>query len=543
MAIDGIILNKEKERLVKSLPMRINRITQISNDDIVLNVHADRIRKDLIISTHSLYNRIHFTKMRYDTSGEPNAFVMGLRKHINNGIIEEIKQINYDRYLVFYIRNLDDLYDTKHYRLHIELMGKYANIILVDENNKIIDALKRIPPFENNKRTIWPGADFIWPEKQDKHDPFIYQEVDFDKSLVSQLMGFSPLLQKEVFYRLENGEKYQDIIDELAKSDKLYITELDETMQFHIIPLKHLGQASNAYEPDDGFDLIYYDLEEKARIKEITGDLFKFTQRQIKHYQEKINKLNETLESAKNAQELKDMGDLLYMYGDLDKKGLEKIVTKDYEDDDITIKLDPKLSIKENANKYYNNYQKKKRSTKYLLEQIDIAQNEYDYFSSLLEQLQIANFLDAQMIKEELIKYGYLKAGNKKMPKKKKDKYHLYQIKFKDHLITFGKNNIQNDTLTFKYAHGDYMWFHAQSYHGAHVCVDTSTPDEDTIRFCANVAAYYSKGRYSSSVPVDYCLNKDIKKIKGSKAGKVSIRNFKTIFIDPERVTSDIVAI
>ncbi len=543
MAIDGIILSKEKDHLVASLPMRINRITQISSDDIVLNVHAERKRKDLLISTHSLYNRIHFTNKNYDANGEPNAFVMGLRKYISNGIIERIDQNDYDRYLIFYIRNLNDLYDTKHYRLHIELMGKYANIILVDENDKIIDALKRIPPFENNKRTIWPGATFVWPEKQDKADPFNSQEVDFDRSLVSQLMGFSPLLQKEVFYRMEQGEKYPDIIKEIKESHALYITDLDESAAFHIIPLKHLNRDFKMYDLDEGFDLVYYELEEKARIKEITGDLFKYTQRQIKHFHEKINKLNDTLNSARNAEELKEKGDLLYMYGNLAEKGLDAITTKDYDDKEIVIALDPKISIKDNANRYYNSYQKKKRSTKYLLEQIDIAQEELDYFSSLLEQLQIANFLDAQMIKEELVKYGYLRAANKKTLKKKKEKYHLYQIRFKDHTITFGKNNIQNDTLTFKYAHSDYTWFHAQSYHGAHLCVDTSTPDEETIRFCANVAAYYSKGRYSSSVPVDYCLIKDVRKIKGSKAGLVSIKNYKTIFIDPERITSDIIAI
>ena len=138
------------------------------------------------------------------------------------------------------------------------------------------------------------------------------------------------------------------------------------------------------------------------------------------------------------------------------------------------------------------------------------------------------------MIKEELIRYNYLRTPNKKGPKKKKDKYNLYQIRFKDHLITFGKNNIQNETLTFKYAKPGYMWFHAQKYHGSHLCVDTDTPDEETIRMCANLAAYFSKGRYSSSVPVDYCLQKNVKKIKGSRSGLVAISNYKTIFIDPE---------
>ena len=541
MAIDGMILNRERESLEAALPFRINRITQISSDDILINVHAQNKRRDLIISTHSLYNRIHFTKMDYTSSGEPGAFVMLLRKHLIGGIIEKIEQVNYDRYLIFYIRALDDLYDVRHWRLHIELMGKYANIILVDENDKIIDALKRIPPFENNKRTIWPGSSFIAPEDQKKKDPFSIEDIDTSKSLVEELSGFSPLLQKEVYYRIDNGEKYHDIIKEIKESDQLYISEVKDNYQYHLIPLKHLNKPYKAYDLDDGFDHLYYALEEKTRIKEITGDLFKFIKRQIKHFTQKKSKLEETLETAKNADDLKMFGDLLYMSGDLERKGNDQIEVFDYDGGKIKIALDPKLSIKENANRYYNNYQKKKRSLRYLDEQIAIVHDELEYFDSLSEQLEIANFNDAQMIKEELIHYGYLKADHKKsQKKKKKETYHLYQIEFKGHHITFGKNHVQNEVLTFKYARPNYTWFHAQNFHGAHLCVDTDAPDEETLRLCANIAAYFSKGRYSSSVPVDYCLARNVKKIKGSKAGLVSIANYKTIFIDPEEPTLEI---
>ena len=196
MAIDGMILNRERESLEAALPFRINRITQISSDDILINVHAQNKRRDLIISTHSLYNRIHFTKMDYTSSGEPGAFVMLLRKHLIGGIIEKIEQVNYDRYLIFYIRALDDLYDVRHWRLYIELMGKYANIILVDENNKIIDALKRIPPFENNKRTIWPGSSFIAPEDQ-KRRILSVSKISTLQSLLSKSFRVSRLFFKK----------------------------------------------------------------------------------------------------------------------------------------------------------------------------------------------------------------------------------------------------------------------------------------------------------------------------------------------------------
>ncbi len=535
MAIDGMILHKEVELLSSRLPIKIDRIVQLSNDDVLLHVHADHKRGNIMISTHSSYNRIHFTKMAYD-GNEPGPFVMGLRKYITGGIIEKIEQPYYDRYLVMYIRALNDLYDVKHYRLHIELMGKYANVILVDEDEKIIDALKRIPPFENNKRTIWPGALFRYPDKQDKADPFTVAHIDMDKSLVSQLSGFSPLLQKEFYHRLAEGETFKDIMKEIEESRSLFVTYLnDGSFQYHIIPLRHLSGSAKEMDLDEGFDALYYEVEEKARIKEFTGDLNRTVNRQIKHLVAKLQKLEDSLESAKNADDLRVCGDLLYMAGDLDAKGLDSISVEDYEGNTVSIKLDSRFSVKENANRYYNSYQKKKRSTKYLAEQIAITKDELEYFRSVSEQLEIADLADARMIRDELVRYKYIRPSEKKTVKKRKDKYHLYQIKYRGHLITFGKNNVQNEVLTFKYAKNDYTWFHAQKFHGAHLCVDTAEPDEDLLRFCANVAAYYSKGRLSSSVPVDYCLVKDVKKIKGSKAGLVAIDNYKTIYIDPER--------
>ena len=233
---------------------------------------------------------------------------------------------------------------------------------------------------------------------------------------------------------------------------------------------------------------------------------------------------------------------MLYTYSNINQKGLKEVELIDYEGNNRLIKLDPKLSIKDNANKYYNTYQKKRKGKTYILEQIDIANNELTYFESLNEQLSIANYSDALDIKEELEKYGYLKQKTNK--NKKKKKVNLYQLKVKDHTITFGKNNIQNAYLTFEYAKANNMWFHAKDYHGTHLVIDTDNPDEEMIRLCANLAAYFSKGRYSSSVPVDYCLVKDIKKIKGAKPGFVSIRNQKTIYIDPiEPKDLDIISI
>ena len=530
MALDGIILNKVKQDLVTYLPIRINRIAQTSNTEVVFNVHANTVRTNLVVNLHSNFNHICLSNKSFTTYNDASTFVMVLRKHLLNGIIYNIEQFNYDRYLLVHIRARDELYDEKEYTLSVELMGKYANLILIDSNNKIIDALKKIPPYENTRRTILPGADFTLPDNQNKLDPFSNLNVNFEESLVEQIQGFSKLLENEIRYRLAN-QTYEEILKQIKDSTSLYLTKINDSIEYHVIPLTHLSNEYTKWNIQEAFDEIYFEDDEKERIKNISDDLYKVVKRQIKHYNTKIGKLQYSLQDALNLQEDKDNGDLLYQYNNLEQKGLKEVSITDYDGNIKLVKLDPKLSIKANANKYYNLYQKKRKGKVYIEEQIAIAQNELEYFKSLSEQLAIANYSDALDIKEELSKYGYLKKPISK--NKKKKSINLYQIKVDEYTITFGKNNIQNNFLTFDYAKSNYTWFHAKQFHGSHVVVDSDKPNEKIIRICANIAAYYSQGRMSSSVPVDYCLVKDVKKVKGTKPGFVTFKNYKTIYIDP----------
>ena len=519
-----------KEELETHLPMRINKINSTSNTEVIFNVHADRVRTNLVISLHSVYNHISLSNENYTNFEEPSTFVMVLRKYLTNGIITSITQNNYDRYLLLEIRALNELYDEKNYVLSVELMGKYANLILIDkETNKIIDALKKIPPYLNNKRTILQGANFDLPENQNKMDPFSDNQIDFNESLVKQIQGFSKQLEEEIRYRMSNGEEYKDILNTIKESNKLYVSDNND---YHIIPLTYLNKGYKEYSIEKGFDTLYYQANEKERIKTVTEDIYKFVKRQIKHFDTKVIKLNQSLIDSENLNEDKENGDLLYTYSNLEQKGLKEIEIIDYDGNSKKIKLDPKLSIKQNANKYFTNYTKKRKGKVYIEEQLDIAKKELEYFNALKEQLDIASYTDALEIKEELIKYGYLR---KKVNKPKKNKkINLYQVEYKGSIITFGKNNTQNDYLSFTYAKPNNMWFHAKDYHGAHLVVNTDNPSEEVLRMCANLAAYFSNGRLSSSVPVNYCLAKNLKKVKGTKPGFVTIKNYKTIFIDPE---------
>ena len=529
MALDGITLYKVKEDLIKYLPIRINRIGETSKTELVFNVHTNNERYNLVMNFHSNYNHLCLSKRAFSSYTDPSTFIMVLRKYLLNGVIYKIEQFDYDRYLLMHIRARNELYDEKEYLLSVELMGKYANLILVGDDNRIIDALKKIPPYENTRRTILPGAEFILPDKQNKADPFITADIDFSQSLVKQLQGFSRLLEDEVRFRLESSS-FEEIMDLIVKSHSLYLHRKNDSYDFHIIPLSHLYADYIEMDIQSGFDEIYKEDDEKERIKNISDDLYKVVKRQIKHYDSKISKLQASLEEALNLQGDKACGDLLYTCEDLDRKGLKEITISDFEGNAQQIRLDPKLSIKANANKYYSTYQKKRKGKVYIEEQIEIAQREKEYFEAINEQLNIANYTDALDIKDELLRYGYLKKQQKNIRKKK---VNLYQVKVDGYTITFGKNNVQNSFLSFEYAHSNYTWFHAKQYHGSHVVVDSDKPDEKIIRICANLAAYYSKGRYSSSVPVDYCLIKELKKVKGARAGFVTFRNYHTIYIDP----------
>lgn len=536
MALDGIILSKIREELVTSLPIRINKIQEVSANEFVFNVHGNNTRKNLIISTHSVYNRIHFTDKDYKLVDTPSSFVMALRKRIINGIIYEINQVNYDRYLELKIKAMNEMYDEKHYILNIELMGKYANIILIDEEtNKIIDAHKKIPPFENTKRTIQIGAKFEQIELQNKKDLFD-DVVDFDIPLSKQFHGVSPLLEKEINYRLSKGQTFSEIVNLIKESSNLYITKTDKNIEYHVIPLTMFNDHPIKLSINDGFDYIYYELEERERIKLLSNDLFKLIKKEIKHYQTKITKLHESLTLAEGADTFKDYGDFLFMSGQLDKKGLSSIEVYDYEGNNLSIQLDKKYTIKENANKYYQKYRKLKTSISYSLEQLEIAENNLEYLEMISEQLTIANYVDAMEIKDELVKYGYLKEKKNNNPRKKKDKaITSYKVQINNHTITFGKNNLQNEYVSFKLANKFDTWFHAKGYHGAHVVIDTDEPNEEEIRLCANIAAFFSKGREGSSIPVDYTLVRNLKKVKNKNNGFVSFDTNKTIYIDPDK--------
>ncbi len=535
MALDGILLAKILPEIQETLPFRIQRIYTISQTELLFHIHGNAGKKQLLISTHSVYNRILFTKRSYPTPNEPSNFVMVLRKYLEGAVVENIQQAELDRWLTFHIRRHNEIGDLEYLELYIELMGKYANVILVNAENKIIDAMKRIPPFENSRRTIQAGAMFVSTPSQNKKNPFKEDVVDTSISLTKQFSGFSPFLAKEVEYRMANGQSFHSIMQEIHDSKAIFIANRDNEPVFHCINLTSVGPCKE-YPLFEGIDILYYHREEKERIKQISGDIQHFINRQLKHQQTKLPRLLDEYETAKDCDKWREYGDLLYAYQIQDTKGQKEIILNRFEDNQpVRIPLDEKLDGKQNARKAFQKYNKLKKGQVYLQEQIQICQSEIDYFSGLLEQLKYADFTTAMQIRDELIKLNYLNDKSSRKPKKKKKETTpaYTTITTKDDIqISFGKNNLQNEALTW-HMRKSFIWLHAKDYHGAHVVIHSETADEDTLRLAANIAAYYSAGRMSSSVPVSYCPIKNLKKIPGTKPGMVELGSYKTIYIDP----------
>ncbi len=528
MAFDGIFLRQIVKQLQVLENSHINKIYQISDTEILFNLYTQR-KYQLMVSCHSSYNRIHLTERNYPTRTNPSNFIMIMRKYLEGGTITSIKQAGLDRYLTISVANRNEIGDRIILDIYVELMGKYANLILVSDN-KIIDALKRIPPFENTKRTIHPGARFKVTESQTgKIDPFSIEDVNDSDNLFEKLVGFSPLLSDEVRYRMNHGQTYKEIMREIARSDSVCISSND---MFHCIPLTHLKMPYVSYPICEGLDEIYFSKEEKERIRQQTGDLFKFTRREIKKIETKIQRLEESLEEARNCDIWRQYGDVLYANMDKVVKGMKTVTLTDYSGNELTVPLDARLDVKGNARKCFQKYRKGSTGQKYIIEQLDNARENLSYFNLIQQQLEQADFRTAREIRQELEKNGYIRRKKVRAPKKKPTEPQFLKIPFNDKFIYVGKNNIQNDYITFKKAGRVDTWFHVKDLHGAHVVITTSHPSEEEIRLCAQLAAWYSKARESSSIPVNYTLIKHIKKIPGSKLGLVSMSEYNTIYID-----------
>ncbi|MFF3021579.1 NFACT family protein [Gottfriedia sp. NPDC057948] len=557
MSFDGLFTGAMTNEVASKLTTgRISKIVQPSNYEVLLTVRANGANHKLIISAHPSYARFHFTNQNYDTPSEPSMFTMLLRKHLNGGIIESITQLEHERIVNIKVRSRNEIGDEQYRTLIIELMGRHSNILLIDEERQIIiDSIKHVPMAVNRHRIVQPGATYISPPNQEKLDPFqVTSKGEFNQiitqsdqspseAIVQHFSGISPLLANEIVY---NGNEdvynsFKKIMNEIQlKKFTPSLFRLESREMFYFINLSHLQAEQTVFDSlSELLDVYYFGKAERDRVKQQSGDLEKLLQNELTKNKKKIKKLHKSLEDTEKADKIQLQGELLTANMYALQKGMKEIEVINYYDENgatMVIPLSPLKTPSENAQAYFTKYTKLKNSVAHIKEQIKLTKEENDYLETVIQQIESASPRDLEEIREELVETGYIrKKKSKKAQKSNKQKVTLDEyISTTGEQLLVGKNNKQNDYLTNKLASRDELWFHTKDIPGSHVVIRAKDPSETAIKEAAIIAAYFSKARQSSAVPVDYTEIRHVKKPNGSKPGFVIYEQNNTVYVTPD---------
>lgn len=558
MSFDGLFTRAmTKELKHEVMNGRINKVHQPYKNEIIMIVRANGKNHKLLLSAHPSYSRVQITKEEYENPSVPPMFCMLLRKHLEGYIIEDIKQSGLDRMIVFEVKGRNEIGDVSYKQLIIEIMGRHSNIILVDKGrNMILDSIKHISPSMNTHRTVLPGHEYVMPPQQDKRNPLeatsedVLRALDFnagklDKQIVQSFAGISPLFAKEVTHHAGLGKQSEiarSFLDLVKKSKENQVSPtliMGEKEIFYWTNLEHVEGEKLAFPSlSELLDRFFYQKAARDRVKQQGNDLERFIRNERDKNVNKIEKLKQTLKDAEQADRFQLLGELLTSNLYAVERGMTEVSVVNYYDEDggsITIPLNPQKSPSENAQLYFSRYQKAKNAVEIVNEQIEKAKEEIIYLERLLQQLESASTKDVEEIREELEEEGYLRARKQTKKKKTNGKPVLESYTSSDGTqILVGKNNKQNDYLTNKAAGRDDIWLHTKDIPGSHVVIKSNDPSEQTIKEAANIAAYFSKARESSSVPVDFTAVRQVKKPKGAKPGFVIYEGQQTVYVTPD---------
>ena len=517
------------------LNFKINKIYQPAPLEIVLQLRGKNetgliVNKQLLISSKLDHPRIHLLTKKISNPEVPNNFCMLLRKYIERGVIKEIKQYQNDRLIELHINAYNELDDENTFILIFEIMGRNSNIILLNSENTIIDALRKLPPSFDNLRTIIPHAKYNYPSSTKSINPF-NKEIPL---LLDNLQGVSKQLLNTL-NELDNS----NILNFLNQEIKPVIFKTEKKLDFYAYPLSNDYEVISTHQSLSEMLEEYYN-ESLKTVNYNAVELEKTIQKELKKANIKLSNLTLDLQKAKENLKYSNIGILLQSNLYKVKKGDTKVIVLDYfnNNEELEINLNPLLDPSSNLKAIFNKAKKASIAIVEVKKQIDIVLKEIEYLNTILFQLSIADNKDLEEIKLELSLNGYLKSNQKY--KKKQQKIEFITYKVDDILIYVGKNNTQNDYLTHKIASSNDYWFHTKNLPGSHVIVRIPENDpnfvmsEKLIRTAANIAAYYSTGKTSSSVPVDYTKVRYLKKVPGMKGSFVTLQNQKTIYIDPD---------
>ena len=541
MSFDGFFLHHMIEELRRELVNgRIQKINQPFEQELVLQIRSNRQSHRLLLSAHPVFGRIQLTQTTFENPAQPSTFIMVLRKYLQGAVIESIEQVENDRIVEITVSNKNEIGDHIQATLIIEIMGKHSNILLVDKSShKILEVIKHVGFSQNSYRTLLPGSTYIAPPSTESLNPFTVKDEKLFEILQTQELTAKNI--QSLFQGL--GRDTANELESLLVSDKLstfrnFFSQetkpcLTET-SFSPVPF-----ANRVGEPFDNLsellDTYYRDKAERDRVKQQASELIRRVENELQKNRHKLKKQEKELLATDNAEEFRQKGELLTTFlhqvpNDQDQVTLDNY----YTNQPITIALDKALTPNQNAQRYFKRYQKLKEAVKYLTELIEETKATILYLESVETVLNQAGLEEIAEIRAELIQTGFIRRRQREKIQKRK-KPEQYLASDGKTIIYVGRNNLQNEELTFKMARKEELWFHAKDIPGSHVVISGNLDPSDEVKTdAAELAAYFSKGRLSNLVQVDMIEVKKLNKPTGGKPGFVTYTGQKTLRVTPD---------
>jgi len=552
MAFDGIITCAMTRELQDKIYLgKIEKVYQPESDELVFHIHTRKGNVKLYASVNSSRACLHLIDENLQNPPAPLSFCMLMRKHLQGGRIVSIEQKDAERIIEISLETLNELGFTVSKKLIFEIMGKHSNIILVDmTTGKVIDSIKRVSIDVNRARQILPGIEYAYPPAQDK---ISFKEADADtlnhieggnKQILAKIGGISPAIARELEIQTDRHTYLQNLllnIDATSAVPRVYLDDKGIPQEFHIVDLSEYEGAAERKDFDTLSECIAYYFQHKAssnRAKQKSSDLVKAVSSVLDKLYLKKQRLAEDLLKAENSEDLRLYGELLTANMHLVKPGDKKVEVFNYYNNDlVTIPLDERFTPAKNAQNYFKRYGKSKTAIKEKQVQMTDTDQDIQYLESVLTYLlNTDNIEEIEALREELVETGYVRKRKSNF-KEKKYKAKPYRYETSDGFMVFvGRNNRENDILTFKNASKTDYWFHTKDIPGSHVLLLTEGREitETAIFETAAIAAYHSKGRSGENIPVDYVPVRYVKKPAGAKPGMVIFTNNRTVWVNPE---------
>lgn len=549
MTFDGLFTHAMIHELNQTLQNgRVTKISQPYPNEVILTIRANRTNYPVLLSANPRYARFQITQIPYTNPAVPTNFTMMLRKYLESAKLLEIKQLDNDRVVYFEFLTRNELGDKLPLLLSAEIMGRYSNVILINQStNKIIDTIKHVGMDQNRYRTLLPGATYRQPPTQNKENPFEQDSNTFEE-LIQKYPNREVLADNLL-------KQYQGISRDnaLALADKLhasnnYVQTFNDFLAMTENPIPTMNSNNFSIftdNPNDKkfstlsemLDVFYYTKANRDRVQQQGGQLLHVIRKNLQRNKKKLKKLSNELKATENADEYRIKGEVLTTYLYQIKRGMTKITLPNFYDNnkEITISLSNQLSPSQNAQKYFKKYQKLKIAVTFVNEQIELTKKEVAYLEEIQTQIELATPADLDDIKTELQQEGYIKKKQQKSKRSSRVKINKPEtfIASDGTEILVGKNNLQNEKLTLHTAKKTDIWLHAKNIPGSHVIIKSNNPSDETLFEAAMLAAYFSKFRSSANVPIDYVQVKNIRKPNGSKPGFVIYEGQKTLTVTP----------